>query len=62
MYGIENQQMGAPMKSHGFHHDELRDKMNFIKKVYCILATQLTITAAFIYIVNSSESNKLALQ
>ena len=62
MYGVENAQYGAPMKSHGFHHDELREKMAFIRKVYCILATQLTITAGFIYIVNSNDSHKLALQ
>ena len=34
---------------------EYRDKMNFIRKVYSILAVQLTITAAFIFLVQSND-------
>jgi FtsH-binding integral membrane protein len=38
--------------------DEVSDQMKFVRKVYCILASQLTLTAAFIAIVQVSDKMK----
>jgi len=39
--------------------DEVSDQMKFVRKVYFILASQLTLTAAFIAIVQVSDKMKL---